>query len=340
MVVRAGILVAVLVILTGCSGGMDTAAEGPTVGHAAVEPATGQDGQTQEAADPDDTTGGGYGAPGEGSGDEANAQDGDDAGPVSEPLPESTSRTGERIIKEGTVALEVEQGMFDRAFIAVISAARRFGGDVVGSSTRTGDDGETFGSVTVRVPVGSFEDLLVGVGDIGVIRNRDVDATDVTAEYTDLESRLRHLRAQERFYLGLLERAESVRDAIEVQQQLDGIQQQIERIQGRLNLLEDRTSFSTLTVELFEPGAGGALLADTDPGARPTLARYWDTARDAFVNVVGAMLVAGLFAVPLLVAFAALLLLWRVLRKPAAPRRDEVVKRESEGMTPDNAVSR
>jgi len=259
-------------------------------------------------------------APAEGS-----AQDTSGVGPAGDddadaPLPDELPPSGDRIIKEGTISLEVKDGEFDRAFIGVIDAARRHGGDVVGSTTRTGDEGETFGSVTVRVPVGTFEDLLVGMGDIGITRSRDVDAKDVTAEYTDLESRLRHLRAQEEFYLGLLTRAEDVRDAIAVQQQLDGIQEQIERIQGRLNVLEDRTSFSTLTVELFEPGAASSLPTEDEPPARPTLARYWDTARDAFINVLGAMLVAGLFAFPLLIALGAAYLMWRVLRRPA-PRR-------------------
>jgi hypothetical protein len=241
--------------------------------------------------------------------------------PAGEPLPDSPPvDTGDRIIKEGTISIEVETDTFDQSFSRVIAAARRYGGDVVGSSTSTNDDGDTFGSVTVRVPVDNFEDLVVGVGDVGEVRDRDISSQDVSAEYTDLESRLRHLRAQERFYLQLLERAESVNDAIAVQQQLDGIQSQIEQIQGRLNLLEDKTSFSTLTVELYEPGTGSALATQDDPEARPSLARYWDTARDAFVNVIGALLVGVLFALPLLIIAGALLVGWRFLR-PAPMRR-------------------
>jgi hypothetical protein len=227
--------------------------------------------------------------------------------------------TGERIIKEGTISIEVEAGEFDVAFRAAIDAAARFGGDVAASSTQTDDDGNTSGSVTVRVPVEDFEALVLDVGEIGTVVKRDVGSTDVTAEFTDLESRLRHLQAQERFYLGLLNRAKDVQDAIAVQQQVEGIQGEIEKIQGRLNVLDDRTTFSTLTVALFEPGLG-ATLTEEDPEARPTLARYWDTARDAFVNVVGALLVATLFLAPVLTVLAVGLLLWLVLRR--RPRRE------------------
>lgn len=313
MAIRALLTMIFLLALTACSGGA-TGADDAT--HAMPdEPAAAPVEDDQVEGEMSATTGlagGGSDATGD---DESVAEE---PAPLPDPLP---ARPGDRIIKEGTISLEVEQEQFDRAFLQVVSVARRYGGDVVGSSTRTADDGATFGSITLRVPVANFEDLLIGVGDIGQVRSRDIGAEDVSTEFTDLESRLRHLEAQERFYLGLLEDADGVRDAIAVQQRLDGIQEQIEQIKGRLRFLDDRTSFSTLTVELFEPGAGATLLDTDEPTDRPSLARYWDTARDAFVNVIGAMLVALLFLAPLLVPAVVLLALWRWNRRQASPSR-------------------
>lgn len=331
---RVAAVLLLVLLLGACSGGAgtasDTAAEESYGGEAGFEGATESAGGSGEES-------GGLAeqrevSAVEGDGD---APQGDDAAvepPDVARLPETPSvRTGDRIIKEGTISIEVEKGRFDDSFKAVIDAAEQYGGDAVASDTTTSDNGDIFGSVTVRVPVANFEDLLLGVGDIGAIRNRDVDSKDVSAEFTDLESRLRHLQAQERFYLGLFDKAESVEDAIRVQQQLDGIQNDIEKIQGRMNFLDDRTSFSTLTVELFEPGAGAPLLeAEESPTDRPTFARYWNTARDAFVNVVGAMLVLLVFLAPLLVPALIVGALWmshRRQRRPAPPlppaRQDE-----------------
>jgi hypothetical protein len=320
MKLRVLAVTVLMLILAACSGGGDTGTTEAVDAGGQAEGATAEDGEAYEesVAGLDSTAGGGSRAA-VGGDDATQDSDSDSAAPpAQEPLPDpAPALTGDRIIKEGTITIEVESDGFDQAFTRVVAAARRYQGDVVGSSTRTSDNGDTFGSVTVRVPVANFEDLIVGIGDVGTIRNRDIDSQDVTTEFTDLQSRLRHLRAQERFYLGLLDRAETVGDAISVQQQLDGIQSQIEQIQGRLNVLDDRTSYSTLTVELFEPGAGSALATPTDPEARPTLARYWDTARDAFVNVIGAMLVAGLFALPLLIVAGALWFGYRTLVRPA-----------------------
>jgi hypothetical protein len=314
MRIRAAVAVLMLVLLAGCSGdgaadvdqsgGGQVSARGDAAEEAPAEPAPAEGGVALGGAD-------------DSGGDASSDTAADQPVPKLPDTPPLT--TGERIIKEGTISIEVEAGEFDVAFRAAIDAAARFGGDVAASSTQTDDDGNTSGSVTVRVPVEDFEDLVLDVGEIGTVVKRDVGSTDVTAEFTDLESRLRHLQAQERFYLGLLNRAKDVQDAIAVQQQVEGIQGEIEKIQGRLNVLDDRTTFSTLTVALFEPGLG-ATLTEEDPEARPTLARYWDTARDAFVNVVGALLVATLFLAPVLTVLAVGLLLWLVLRR--RPRRE------------------
>ena len=318
--VRSLAILVLLVLLAACSGGAGQEAAAP-----ADVAADGREGASVSL--------GGDGVVAAQAGGDTSAPDDTAIEPPVEELPEAPGLPpGERMIKEGTVSVEVGEGRFDQAFRAVIDAAQSFGGDAVASSTRTAENGDTFGSVTVRVPVDNFEELLVGLGDIGTVRNRDVGSQDVSAEFTDLESRLRHLEAQERFYLGLFEKADTVQDAITVQQQLDGIQAQIEKAQGRLNFLDDRTSFSTLTVELFEPGAGGPLVDDPEPTDRPSLARYWDTARDAFVNVVGAMLVAALFLAPLLAPLLVVGALWLARRRSrpgrAAPLPDTTEERE------------
>jgi hypothetical protein len=329
--IRAALAVLMVVFLAGCSaqGASDASGDAAVSEERADAPGVQPQGAPAPAEAEEELS-----AVKDGSGLSVGDADTDDAAAEAEvevPAPDTPPiTTGDRIIKEGTITIEVKAGEFDVAFRAAISAATRYGGDVIASSSRTDDEGNTSGSVTLRVPVEDFEELMTGVGDIGTIVKRDVGSTDVTAEFTDLESRLRHLQAQERFYLGLLDRAEDVRDAIAVQQQVDGIQNEIEKIQGRLNVLDDRTTYSTLTVALFEPGLA-TTITDEDPETRPTLARYWDTARDAFVNVVGALLVGAVFLAPLLVVLGAGLLLWMALRRrpqnelppPAAAERSD-----------------
>lgn len=304
-------MVVLVVALAGCagadegtssepaSGGGDApgeALQGGDMDDAAVEP--------QEAADEaDEEVATGAEEPPGFSGDP------EDAAPLPEP---AAARGGERIIKDGTMTIEVAEGRFQGAYRRVIDTARDLGGYLTDSTSTADADGGTSGSVTVRVPVDRYEELLTGVGQVGTLRSQDITSRDVTAEFTDVESRLRHLRAQEAFYLELLEDAETVQDAIAVKQQLDGIQSQVEQAQGRLNVLEDRTSFSTLTVEIIEPGTE-PVVALTE--SRPMLTDYWRTARDGFVTVVGWLLVTGVSLSPVLVPLLLVALAWRLTRR-------------------------
>lgn len=256
------------------------------------------------------------GEPGEAAEPEVPSDDGD------VPLPAQAGqagRGGEHVIKEGTVTLEVDEGEFPPTYERVVEAARREGGSVAASHSATDGQGRTSGAVTVRVPVENYESLLVAIGRIADPVAQDIRSEDVTGQVVDLESRLRHLRAQEAFYLELLEEAADVQDAIRIQQQVDDIQQRIEQLQGRLDFLTDRADYSTLTVEIAEAGADTVLITARDE--EPSLALYWDYARTGFVTLIGWMLVAAVTLAPLAVPVGLALLAWRlaVRRRPETP---------------------
>ncbi|MDQ3709741.1 MAG: DUF4349 domain-containing protein [Actinomycetota bacterium] len=283
-----------LVLAAGCSaaGGGDSAAQvesgggEESAGSAGARPA--QDSAADEGAEVAEVSG---------------------DGKVWHALP--VASTGERVIKDGTIVLEIAEGTFDTAFAEVVRASDRLGGTVVATTTDNSVDGPPAGTVTVRVPVDQYEQLLISMRDFGIVRNRRISSEDVSTEYVDLQSRLRQQEAQERFYLGLLTDARDVEDAIAIQQQLQGLQSDIERIKGRLQFIDDRTTFSTLTVELYEPGG----IPVTEPPSGPSLAAAWLQAREAFVSVIGALLVTTVALLPLLLITAAGWGAWRWSRR-------------------------
>lgn len=294
----AAVLVTMILALTGCAGG-----GGQEAGSAEAV--------AEEAAG----DGAARAAPAAAEGDAAEAADGnggDDEpfGPAAQAL---VTVASERIVRDGTVRLRVDEDAFDGAFDQLVALADRFGGTVLSSDATTADDGSTSGTLTLRVPAEDFDDLLVAVGRVGEIEQRSITSEDVSDEFVDLEARLRHNRAQERFYLSLLDRAEDVDDAIAVQQQVDSIQETIERLEGRLRFLEERTTFSRLTVEVVE--VGGAL---TTAGGRPSLAAYWATAQAALITVLGGTLVVATVVLPFVVLA---LIGWAAVRRVGVPRR-------------------
>jgi len=215
-----------------------------------------------------------------------------------------------RIVRTATVDLEVAKGALDDTVNRATEVVTRSRGLYVGSSTSVPGQGPARGEVTFRVPVDQFEGVLRSLKGLGTYRGERSSTEDVTNRYVDLRAQVTAWRAQERVYLKLLGRAKSVGDVIAVQNQLQQVQTNIERLQGQVNHLEDRSAFSTIVLNLSEPGAA----APAAPRGR--LARAWATAVSGLGVMAATALVAVIWLVPVAVLALLALLGLRVARRP------------------------
>jgi len=215
---------------------------------------------------------------------------------------------GNRIVRTAKVDLEVGKGTLGETIDRATDVVARAEGTYVGSSTSVPGDGPATGEVTFRVPVDAFEAILRELKGLGTYRGERSSTEDVTNQYVDLRGQLTAWRAQERVYLRLLGRARSIGDVIAVQNQLQQVQSNIERLQGQVNHLEDQSSFSTIVLNLSEPGAGGA-----QPRSR--LERAWATAVSGLGVMAAAALVALVWLTPLVALAGLVLVLLRAARK-------------------------
>ncbi|MBN2559340.1 MAG: DUF4349 domain-containing protein [Phycisphaerae bacterium] len=105
--------------------------------------------------------------------------------------------------------------------------------------------GET---ITIRVPVANYQKATARVEGLGRVVHRELEAADVTEEYVDLQARLKNAMAVRDRLQALLERAEDVKAALEVEKELKRIGEEIERLQAKLGLIKNRVAYSTITV--------------------------------------------------------------------------------------------
>jgi uncharacterized protein DUF4349 len=217
---------------------------------------------------------------------------------------------GNRIVRTATVDLEVGRDRLNETINRATGVVTRARGIYVGSSTSVPGDGPASGQVTFRVPVAAFEPVLRELKALGTYRGERSGTEDVTNQYIDLNGQLAAWRAQERVYLRLLDRARSVADVIAVQNQLQQVQSNIERLQGQVDHLEDQSSFSTIVLQLSEPGA--------QPAGKPAgrLARAWATAVGGLGVMAAAVLVAVVWLTPVVVLAGLILLGLRTFRRP------------------------
>lgn len=109
------------------------------------------------------------------------------------------------------------------------------------------------GSWVVRVPVAHYKAFLAGVKNLGVPEEMQESASDVTAEYVDLEARIANQKRLEERILSVLDEVRGkISDVLEVERQLARVRETIERFEGQMRYLKDRVSMTTVTVHVRE----------------------------------------------------------------------------------------
>lgn len=159
----------------------------------------------------------------------------------------------ERVIRNGSLELKVTKGRFDERYDRAVEIAREAGGYVSQSKSNATGTSIASGEIIMRVPSRDFDGVLTSLKKLGKVKALDVSSEDVSEEFVDLNSRLKHWRAQEAVMLELMTRAKTITESITIQNNLSQIQMEVERISGRLNYLENRTSYATIRLYMAEP---------------------------------------------------------------------------------------
>ena len=119
--------------------------------------------------------------------------------------------------------------------------------------------------VVLRLPADRLKPAMAELATLGVVEARTLQAQDVTAEYVDLESRIKVLRETQTQLLDLLGKAKTVEEALHVRRALDEVTMELEVALGRMRQLSDLIAYSTLTVTLVERGPQDHIPTSNDP---------------------------------------------------------------------------
>ena len=193
-----------------------------------------------------------------------------------------------KVVQNASLQIEVKRDTFPRQFDAALALADTYGGYVLSSTSQAQAD-ETVvrsGTITLRVPSASFNMALKSASALGVVKARQIDSQDVTQEYVDLKAQLANTQAEARAMQDLLARAKTVDDILRVRSVLSGLQQEIEQLKGRIQFLDEHTSYSTLTLNMFEAGVPVA----TTTGGNWGFVQALSNALHNFVNSINSLI--------------------------------------------------
>ena len=232
---------------------------------------------------------------------------------------EKTVVSSQRIESNGTVALVVPSG---KVATTITNLTKLAAGDdgLVDSSNAYGRSGSatrfSSGTVVLQVPQSSFALLVAQVQRVGHATSVTTNSNNVTAHYVDLQARIHALEVSRSQYLVIMTRATTISAILAVQSQINQLQSQIEQYQGQLKVLNNETTYASVTVNIVEKGH-----ASTTHHRRSGFAKAWHDSVAGFVDGFEWLLrLAGplLFAAILLGALYALA---RLARRSFVRRR-------------------
>lgn len=161
-------------------------------------------------------------------------------------------RSNRMIIKNADLRLMVENTdvAIDRSTQIIGDA----GGYIVSSRVWYQDyygNNLKYASITIGIPVDEFENVLSRLRKLALeVVDENAAGSDVTDQYVDLQSQLVNLEATRARIQEFLQDAKTVDEALRINQELANIEGQIEQIKGQMNYLNDRSAFSTITVNI------------------------------------------------------------------------------------------
>lgn len=172
-------------------------------------------------------------------------------GTKTSPSPSSTQPSADRkVIEESNFSIKVNDpnGSSQKAK----SKAEEFGGFMVESTFKQNETSST-AMIVVRVPNTKAEEYKNFIRTLGVkVISENLRGTDVTDQYTDINSRLDTVRANKARFEEIMRSAIRIQDILEVQREVLALQDQIDSLVGKKNLIDQTSSLIKFTIYMSE----------------------------------------------------------------------------------------
>ncbi|QGZ51517.1 DUF4349 domain-containing protein [Streptomyces sp. QHH-9511] len=221
----------------------------------------------------------------------------------------------QHVVRTAEVFMEVKDA--SKALATARRVTQGAGGQIADESTERVDDTHVTSRVVLRVPQERYESVLAELAGTGKLLSRKAEAKDVTEQVVDVESRIATQRASVARVRALMDRATKLDDVVTLEGELSRRQADLESLLAQQASLKDRTSLSTITLELTEKKTEKPAEKEDRPGFLDALAGGWN----ALVTALAWVAIVLAAVAPWLALVVALYAVWRWLLRPRLTRR-------------------
>ncbi|MFH0789994.1 MAG: DUF4349 domain-containing protein [Candidatus Omnitrophota bacterium] len=158
---------------------------------------------------------------------------------------------GDKIIRSGTISLEVEDGR--QTYNQALAICNELGGHMANSNFYKSQEGRESGTITMRIPKDKFTIALDRLSALGKINNINTNSEDVSQEYANLKSQLdAAMVVYNKMLEALQKRNVTIPDAVRLESELTPVLRRVEDLKNRIEYLNNAVSFTTISVDFQE----------------------------------------------------------------------------------------
>lgn len=171
------------------------------------------------------------------------------------PIVGDAATMSEKIIR--TVNIDAQTKEYDKAVDKIRASVTLLGGfeETFRSTGRNYYSNNLYSRnayMVLRIPAEQLDAFLAEVGGLINVLSQNVGANNVTGEYYDIQTRIGVLESERDAYEEMLKQSMDVEYLLKVKDRLYNVIEEIEAYKTRLNLLDSKVAYSTVTINLSE----------------------------------------------------------------------------------------
>ena len=229
-----------------------------------------------------------------------------------------TSGLNEKMIYSSRISIETLE--FEKTLKDIKEFVTSLGGFVerssisgIGKSFDEGNKARGYAEITYRLPASQYIIFTDNIYSYGNVISNNESSQNITSQYYDIEGRLKAYRTSEKRLLEILEKAENVKDLLEIERELAVVRANIESMTTQIKAWDNLIDYSAVTITIREVKE----ITDTSEPDSFT-DRLWQTIKKSiqgFVEFLEDMIVVIVYLIPYIVIVGLLVFLVIRLRR-------------------------